>query len=553
MSDPFVFGIGGFQHDGNIAILDQEGRVKHASQLERFTRKKHCGIDTGEEVAKLLRERFPGDILATVKHIAWVDQYLYQEEDKKDDVKKWVQSLGIPIEVVDHHTAHLASSFYNSPFETAALLSMDSKGDKCSVKIARGDRHKITVLASVPMQYSIGRLWSAANAFVGFPGTRFAGKTMALASFGSPVHLDALLRHVGFNADGTYYFHLGDSQDTDQNRAYFFQVPNIVKLYERITGFSALQRHSEVTSPYADLAASIQELTNLLASKLVAVATTVANCRHLCLAGGVALNGNTNTAMLESGMIDDLFVQPAAGDMGLGLGGAQYVYHHILENPREFGHFSPYLGHDIGSERVEEILEAAGVAYRRSSHVADEAAALIADGNIVAWVQGREEFGPRALGNRSILVSPLMENMKEVLNDRVKHREPFRPFAGAVPLERAADYFVLDRASPYMLLITKVRDSHRASLAPIVHVDGSIRVQTVTPAMNSRFSDLLRAFGRITGVPILLNTSLNDNGQAIVSSVNDALTFFLEGNLDYLVIDDFIVRTGTPTRSECQA
>lgn len=542
MSNPFVFGIGGFQHDGNIAILDQEGRIEHASQLERFTRNKYCGIGVGAEVAALLRERLPSGLLNTVKHVAWVDRYLYEQEDEKADVRDWVRSLGIPITVVDHHTAHLASSFYNSPFETAALLSMDSKGDKCSVKIARGEKHKLTVLASVPMQYSIGRLWSAANAFVGFPGTRFAGKTMALASFGSPRYLEELHRHIGFNADGTYYFHLGDGLDTDENRAYFFGIPNIVKLYERITGLPALQRHIEVATPYADLAASIQELTNGLALRLVAVATRIADSKNLCLAGGVALNGNTNTSILKSGMIDDLFVQPAAGDMGLGLGGAQYVYHHILERARSYIQFSPYLGHDVCSEQIEDKLSVAGVAYYRSGDVAGEAAALLAAGNIVAWVQGREEFGPRALGNRSILVSPLIENMKDVLNGRVKHRESFRPFAGAVPLERAAEYFDLDRASPYMLLITQVRKNQRASLAPIVHVDGSIRVQTVTPEMNPRFCDLLHSFGRITGVPILLNTSLNDNGEAIVSTVDDAITFFLQSNIDCIVIGDYIAR-----------
>jgi carbamoyltransferase len=227
--------------------------------------------------------------------------------------------------------------------------------------------------------------------------------------------------------------------------------------------------------------------------------------------------------------------------MGLALGGAQYKFYNDLGNSRSYIPFSPYLGHNIETEPVEDILKNSGLNYIKSENITEDASQFIADGKIVAWVQGKEEFGPRALGNRSILVSPLISSMKDDLNLRVKHRESIRPFAGAIPVENCNKYFEIEKESPHMLLIAQVREEFKELLRPIVHVDGSIRLQTVTEQMNSKFYNLLKSFGAKTGTPVILNTSLNDNGEPIVSTVEDAIVFFRKNSIDYLIISNFII------------
>lgn len=540
MSKPFILGIGGFLHDGNIAVLDESGQIIHASQIERFNRKKHAPLESPDELESLLRLRVRSDILATIEHIAWVDAYLYSKPGKRAALHKWVQGLGRDVVAVDHHTAHLASTFYNSPFDNATLLSIDGKGDECSVKMALGVGNKIEEVGAVPMHYSLGRLWNATNTIVGVPGFQYAGKTMALASYGNPLYLDKLLTFVEFTQEGTFIFHTGDKSDSSANRAFFFEKQNIVDLLCKLTGITICAPGAQPSQAHLDLAASVQALTNILGLSLATEAVKRTGIKDICLAGGVALNGNMNKAIVDSGVVGKVFIQPAASDMGLGLGGAQYVYHHTQDNPRTSASFTPYLGYAIDETTVPREFLKAGLQWVYCSDVENETAKLLASGKIVAWVQGKEEFGPRALGNRSILVSPLVPGIKEDLNRKVKHREGYRPFAGSVIAERANEFFDIDVPSPHMLLIAQAREQYRAKLGAIVHVDGSIRLQTVTKEANMRYHELLQRFGALTGIPALLNTSLNDNEEPIVSSLDDAIKLFRRSQIDYLVVGNYI-------------
>lgn len=538
-----ILGIWWFLHDGNITV-STNGKIDFAVQTERINRKKHSWIDSTKSLLEGLSwYSNQGNWIKDFDALVWSDAYLYNESDKRAEIRDHVKDSGKDVIVLDHHLAHLSSAYFSSPFREATLISLDGKWDNASWKIWHWKGNKIEELMSVPMEYSVGRVWNAANSFVGFPGYQYSGKTMALAGLWEPKYLKELLNLLVLNEDWTYFFSKIWKQDSAQNRAFFFEKKNIVDLFCSIIGLAPRKTEEKLRQQDYDLASSIQELTNIIAEHMVRSGVKITWSRNICIAWGVWLNGIMNKHILDMDCVDDVFIQPAASDMWLSLWCVQYHLHHNLWKEKGIWMFNPYLWRSVNENDLKRALgeRVTTFNFHRSWNVSEEVAGILADWKIIWWVQWPEEFGPRALWNRSILASPIDPKMKDVINARVKHRESFRPFAPSVIQERSSEYFSGGVVSPYMLLIDNANERAKDQAPSIVHHDGTARVQTVTRALNQRFYDLIAAFWKQTGVPILLNTSLNDNEEPIVGNEKDALNFFSRNDIDRLVMWDYII------------
>ncbi len=538
-----ILGIGWFLHDGNITT-SVNGDIDFAVQTERVNRRKHSWIDSKKSLFEGLswysrENKWIKDFDA----IVWSDAYLYHESNKRAELRDHVKDSGKEVIVLDHHLAHLSSAYFSSLFQEATLLSLDGKWDNASWKIWHWKGNKIEELMSIPMEYSVGRVWNAANSYVGFPGYQYSGKTMALAWLWEPKYLKELLDLLVLNEDWTYFFSKIWKRDSSQNRDFFFDKKNIIDLFCSITGLSPRRPEEDLRQEDYDLASSIQEFTNIIAEHMVRSGVKITWSRNICIAWGVWLNGIMNKHVLDMDCVDDIFIQPAASDMWLSLWCVQYHLHHNLWKEKNIWIFNPYLWRSVNGNDLKRLLgeRANTFNFHKSSNVSEEVAGILSDWKIIWWVQWREEFGPRALWNRSILASPIDPKMKDVINARVKHRESFRPFAPSVLQERSSEYFSDWVVSPYMLLIDNANEKAKEQAPSIIHHDGTARVQTVTRALNQRFYDLIAAFWKQTSVPILLNTSLNDNEEPIVGDEKDALNFFSRNDIDRLVVWDYII------------
>ncbi|MFD4575214.1 carbamoyltransferase [Streptomyces sp. NPDC058417] len=468
------------------------------------------------------------------------------------------------IHLIRHHMAHAASAFYPSPFERAAILVVDGAGSLIDDKgvetltTAVGEGTEITELTKVlgtnwstdglsalrvhqagDSDHSLGYMYKAVSRALGFvlyedeyQGRHWYlsedGKTMGLAPYGTPRYRKEFREHLTLLPDGRYELHLKDGGLLDV-------------IEHALDGLEGEDRLAHA----ADLAYAAQDT---LETTLLHVARRLhaeTGLTDLCLAGGVALNCVANGRLLRETPFENVFVQPAAGDGGCAVGTAFYGHHVLAGQPREqparTAQRHAYLGRTYPDATVRAALDASGLPYRRVADPAHLAAELLADGQLVGWFTGGAEFGPRALGHRSILADPRRAEMKDIINDRVKHREPFRPFAPAVLREHAPDWFDLAVESPYMLLVAPVLPERRASIPAVVHVDGTARVQTVTAADNGAYHRLIARFHDLTGVPVVLNTSFNDNGQPIVETPTQALEFYGGSRLDWLVMEDYVV------------
>lgn len=528
-------------HDWNITVSNNN-HINLALQTERIDRKKHNWIENIKSLKNILSQ-LKINIVNDIEEIVFVDKYLFYKWIKKRNIVEWIKNLWKKITVVDHHLAHLASSFYPSKFDKATLVSFDWKWDEASWKVWYWNWNKIEELYSIPMWYSLWRLWNATNTIVGFPWYQYSWKTMALAWLWEPVYLERLLSFVSLQENGTYNFHLWNSKDTKENRDFFFSKSNITNLILELTWLDIRKGNLPLNEEYYNLASSIQALTNIISEHVVknAIKTTWSN--NLCISWGVWLNGIMNKHLLDMEEVDGIFIQPASNDMGLSLWGVQYHLHNNLWLDRDKLIFNPYLWRSVNFLNLELLLyQNKDKLYSyKSSNVENEVAQLLANDNIVAWVQWKEEFWPRALWNRSILASGINPDMKDILNRRIKHRESFRPFAPAVTRERSMDYFEEDIESPYMLLIDNIKQEVVNKISCASHNDWTARVQTVRKEFNTKFHDLIQNFWNISWTPILLNTSLNDNWEPIVWDENDAIRFILKSDVDFLVIWDYII------------
>jgi len=557
----YVLGIKTSGHDTTAAIVNDGGVIAACAQ-ERFDRKKHskefpkdaidfclgrAGITIKEVdlvaipfnyplalamlIGKFTLEYFPASVNATKTLLPYL-------LGKWKDGESKLRSMGYSgkIKYIDHHHGHAASAFFPSNFDSAAVLTIDARGESPSTCIylgKGGNLKKIVTLTSYP--HSLGYLYSSLTAYLGFERNSGEGKVMGLAPYGDwrvykqYKNIVKLLPDGKFELDLSYFsFHLGAGSD-------------VSKKFERTFGPRRIPS-SEITTRLKNIAAFLQHITEEAVLHCAKYAMELTGQKGLCLAGGVALNSVTNGRVLKELKPSRLFIQPASTDDGSALGAALFTSN--SEHQQNLFHIDDivYLGPEYSDTEIEQCLIKNKLKFIRPKYIEKLVAKEIAGGKIVAWFQGRSEFGPRALGNRSILVDPRDPTMKDKLNSKVKFRESFRPFAPSVLEESASMYFDCRKPSPYMLLTYNVEKKYRKDLPAITHVDGTARIQTVSKDQNPRYWRLLNEFGKLTGIPILLNTSLNIKGKPIVNTPQDAVNSFLTSGIDVLAIGSYFVK-----------
>jgi carbamoyltransferase len=470
------------------------------------------------------------------------------------------------VHAVEHHRAHLASAFFSSPFEEAACLSVDGFGDFLSSVSAVGRGPRLETLDQVMFPHSLGLLYTALTQYLGFPAYGDEYKVMGLAAYGAPSFLPQLRKIVRLAADGRFetdpscFVHATEGVTMSWEAGEPHIGPLWSKRMEDLLG-PPRRPGDEIADRHRDLAASLQAIYEEAFFHRLNALQRSTRMKAVCLAGGCAFNSVANGKILARTGFEQVFIQPAAGDAGTALGAAQYLWHHVLGRPREFVMEHAFWGRAFDEKAFVEALSralpgfagqpswsSADLAVRRYTEedvlIRDTAGAL-ADGRVVGWFQGRSEWGPRALGNRSILADARRDEMRDTLNTRIKRRESFRPFAPAILEERIGDYFEVSDPDPFMCKVYPIRAARRAEIPAVTHVDGSGRLQTVSCRQNPRFWKLIRAFDALTGVPLLLNTSFNEN-EPIVDTPGQALDCFVRTRMDRLVLGDWLVERINP-------
>ena len=590
-----ILGISAFYHDAAAALL-RDGRIAAAAQEERFTRKKNDSEFPRHAIAACLRQagltsqeldavvfydkpilKF-ARVLETYLAVAprgWrtfptvMSNWLGEKLDLRGAIRKELPELRADCAVLftEHHQAHAASAFYPSPFTEAAILTVDGVGEWATTTIGVGRGPEIKMLEEVRFPHSLGLLYSAFTDYCGFRINSGEYKLMGLAPYGEPKYADAIRANLveskpdgSFRLNLDYFDYLGGTTMTNGRFHRLFDGP------PRGPEEPIEQRHM-------DVARSIQLVCEEMMLRLARHARDLTGCDNLCLAGGVALNCVANGRILREKIFGRLWIQPAAGDAGGALGAALAAWH-SQEARTPDGNDSmrgALLGPEYSEDEIEATLKAHNAVYRRCAddELLEATVKLLADEKVVGWFQGRMEFGPRALGNRSILGDARSPRMQSVMNLKVKFRESFRPFAPIVRRERVADYFELDEDSPYMLLVAPVQTglrqplpqgksgfdllkAGRSSIPAVTHVDYSARVQTVTREVNPRLYDLLLRFEQTTGCGVLINTSFNVRGEPIVCTPDDAYRCFMNTEMDYLIIGNFVIERLAQPRAKVE-
>jgi carbamoyltransferase len=606
-----ILGISAYYHD-SAACLVEDGRIVAAAQEERFTRKKHDPDFPSKAVAYCLREAGIGAkdldlvgfyekplvkfdrLLETYAACAprgwrsflmampvWLTEKLWMATD----IKERLEGYEGEVHFGDHHESHAASAFYPSPFEQAAIVTMDGVGEWATSSIGVGRGSEIEMLHELRFPHSLGLLYSAFTYFAGFRVNSGEYKVMGLAPYGEPKYVKLIKDHlVEIRDDGSLWMNME-----------YFTYPHALTMtgsaLERLIGGPSRQPESKLTQREMDLARSIQDITEEVMLKMTAFAHRVTGMRDLCLAGGVALNCVGNGRILREGPFDQIFIQPAAGDAGGALGVALALSHRFKQQPRVSaealgtwerpstvrgrvpryadGMSGSFLGPKFEERDIARFVEANGYKARRydQAELADRIAALMAQEKVIGLFQGRMEFGPRALGGRSIIGDARSPKMQSVMNVKIKFRESFRPFAPAVLRESVHEWFELDGESPYMLLVADVLPSQRLPARPetenlwgidklnvprstvpaVTHVDYSARVQTVRREANPLYYDIIKAFQKRTGCPVIVNTSFNVRGEPIVGAPEDAYRCFMRTDMDVLVLENFVLEKSEQT------
>jgi carbamoyltransferase len=565
-----ILGLNAWHADASCALL-VDGELVVAVEEERLNRVKHCAGFPAQAARACLRQagvrpdqidhlaisrdpkanllRKLGGLISGAAPPSMLASRLGNAQKVVSVEERLAEALGVrqiaaPLHNVEHHRAHLASAFLCSPFEEAAVLSVDGFGDFVSTMWAVGRGNGFEVLGQIGFPHSLGILYTAVTQWLGFDKYGDEGKVMGLAPYGQP-RFASVLRDAchpkgdGFELDLEWFTHAseGVAMTWDQG------TPSISRLWSQkfLEELGpARERGQPLTDLHHDVAASLQAITEEIVIHLARSLQRRTGMSNLCLAGGVALNSVANGKLRAQTEFRDIFVQPAAGDNGTSLGAALFVEHMVLGRPRRYVMEHAYTGPGFSDDECEQALARARLSGTKSENVVGETADAIAKGEVVGWFQGRMEFGPRALGNRSVLADPRRADMKDILNRRIKHREPFRPFAPAILAERASEWFLDAQPSPAMLMVLPFRPEKRALAPAVVHVDGSGRLQTVERAHNPRFYDLIAAFDKLTGVPIILNTSFNEN-EPIVCTPDEALACFQRTQMDRVVLGSWVV------------
>jgi carbamoyltransferase len=588
-----TLGISAYYHDSAAAVL-HEGRIVAAAQEERFSRKKHdsrfpaqaiqyCLAEAGVELKQLDQIVFYDKPLIKFERLLetylsyapkgfvsfaqampiWLKEKLFLKSTLKKELSELAdcKSKELPsILFAGHHQSHAASAFYFSPFDRAAVLCLDGVGEWATTSAWIGNGHRLDPLWEIDFPHSLGLLYSAFTYFTGFRVNSGEYKLMGLAPYGEPKYTDLILGELmDLKPDGTFRL----------NMKYFNYCTGLTmtnELFAELFGGAERKPESDLTQREMDMAASIQKVTEEVVLRLSRTLHKETNEKYLCLAGGVALNCVANGRVLREGPFDSIWIQPAAGDAGGAIGAAALAWYET-ERPRYVnGHDEmrgSYLGPGYDAAEIKEYLESVDAIYTElpDAELMPRLAKILANGFVVGWFQGRMEFGPRALGARSIIGDPRSAEMQTTMNLKIKYRESFRPFAPSVLAERVSDYFEQESESPYMLIVAPVRDElriplteeqkrlfgveklklKRSELPAITHVDYSARVQTVHADTNPRYHTLISAFEAETGCGVLVNTSFNVRGEPIVCTPEDAYRCFMRTEMDYLVLENCLL------------
>src|SRR6266403_162376 len=588
-----ILGISCYYHDAAAALL-RDGELVAAAEEERFSRVKHdfryprnairfcleTGGIQGSDLDYVVFFEKPfrkfDRILMSVLQTYPRSWKVFRESMITWMIDKlWVGStiesdLNVPKEKVlfcEHHLSHAASAFLCSPFDEAAILTVDGVGEWVTGTWGVGRGNEIRLLKQMEFPHSLGLLYSAFTAFLGFEVNEGEYKVMGMAPYGEPRYVDKVWKVVRQNGDGSFsldmdYFCFHHSTDRTFSGRFtdLFGEPRSPKMhfYTKTSGYpkyfgdppADYEKICARNQYYADLAASIQQVTEELLLGMARNLHKQTKLKRLCIAGGVGLNSVANGRILRETPFEELYVQPAAGDGGGAVGAALYAYHCLLGKPRSFVMEHAYWGRAYDETDTRSAIARSGLPAEYigdEEKIVERAVDALADGRVIGWFNGRFEWGPRALGNRSILADPGRADMKDIVNTKIKFREPYRPFAPSVLVAEAERFFDLPDAkrhypARFMLYVAPVKDGARDQLPAITHVDGSARLQTVDRELNPRYYRLIEAFGQLTGTPVVLNTSFNLKGEPIVSSPADAISTFSRSGMDLLVLNDWIVR-----------
>ncbi len=587
-----VLGISCFFHDAAAALV-RDGKIIVAAEEERFTRKKHdyafpvnaitfcleTGRVRGEELDLVVFFekpfiKFERILLSTMQTFPR-SRHVFQESMMSWLTDKlWIKGLikqrvGVRDEKIifsDHHLSHAASAFFCSPFDKAAILTVDGVGEWATATYGVGEGTNIRLTHEIRFPHSLGLLYSAFTAFLGFEVNEGEYKVMGMAPFGQPRYTDKVYKLIHQETDGSFHldmeyfsFHQSTERTYSDKFLDLFGPPRDPKwhFFTASSGYPSYfgerpadyESRAERNQHYADIAASIQRVTEEVLLKMATQLHRETGLKRLCMAGGVALNSVANGRILRETPFEELYIQPAAGDGGGAVGAALYGYHMVLGKPRTFVMEHAYWGKEYSSGEIDAFLKGNGIAHTRMDNddaLMERVIDGLMGGKVIGWFQGRFEWGPRALGNRSILADPRNPQMKDIVNTKIKFREPFRPFAPSVLVERAGEFFDLPdpgRHFParYMLYVVDVKGQGREVLPAITHVDGTARPQTVSADVAPRYYQLIERFGKATGVPVILNTSFNLKGEPIVNSPAEAFSTFSRSGMDVLILGNHVI------------
>lgn len=571
----YILGINAYHGDSSACIY-HNGTLIAATEEERFRRIKHWAGFPTQAIAFCLKEagisiqevdyiaisrdpkaNFKRKVFSALKNKLSFKNML----DRFKNLKKAAAiedeftthfniekgALKAQIINVEHHRSHLASAFFASAFENSALISIDGFGDFTSTMTGTGSGNEITVMDTVSYPHSIGVFYTTFTQWLGFPHYGDEYKVMGLAPYGKPKYVDQLRDVLLFKDNGLFELNLSyfNHPKKGVNMVWEGGIPAVGSLYtdKLITEFGSVRKADEKLSEYhLDMAASVQLITEELIFHMLNALHQKTGLDSVCIAGGVAQNSVANGKILQNTPFKKLYIPPAGHDAGTAIGAALWVYNQLLHQPRTEPMLHGYFGSKFSNDEIEDLLKAKNITYRKltDADLYNEVSDCLIIGGVVGWFQGRAEFGPRALGHRSILADPRRTDAKEILNSKIKRRESFRPFAPSILIDHTSDYFELVDDVPFMEKVFKIKESQRALIPAVTHVDGTGRLQTVNREVEPRYYDLIKAFYNKTNVPVLLNTSFNEN-EPIVNTPEQALDCFLRTQMDMLVLENIVL------------
>jgi len=565
----YNLGISCYYHDSAAALL-KDGHVIAAVEEERFSRKKfddgfpkmaiewclkEAGINASQinsvafyDKPVLKFERLLDNYIAVAPRGLYsfldvIPKWIHKRLWIKHEIKKALKGFKGEIIFPEHHLSHAAHAFYTSPFEESAILTIDGVGEWSTASIGYAKNNSIKITNDIRWPHSLGLFYSAFTYFLGFKVNEGEYKLMGLSSYGKPKYYDLILNNlIDVKDDGSIHL----------NMKYFaFTYDKVMtnKKFSDLFGISPKTKNEKTLQIHFDIGASAQKVLEDVILKMVNHVYEKTKMENLCIGGGVALNGVANYKILKEGPFENIHIPPSPGDAGSAVGAAQYLYHNYHNNeriietdPAKRIHENIYVGPSFSNEEIIEFLDSKNISYESFDResLLKKTAQLIADGNIMGWYQGKMEWGPRALGNRSILADPRRADMKDILNTKIKHRESFRPFAPSILEEHVSEYFDMDIPSPYMLMVSTVK---KPKVIPAVtHVDGTGRLHTVSKKSNPLYYDLINEFYLLTGVPVIINTSMNVMGEPIVNTPEQAYQMIVKTDMDCIVIGNNLVR-----------